>query len=114
MDTARRFGKRATGSWTPLAALWKLPALSSSMKMAEARESAPSINLLLGDHLTDDRDRPDRRHGQRRDRFTGPEHEGLIIEVEARIADFAVKFHHGYDRCFGGNEVLAEIIERMA
>src|SRR5262249_5705567 len=40
--------------------------------------------------------------------------EGLIIQVEARIADFAVKIHDRYDRCVGGNEVLAEIIERMA
>src|SRR5262245_13629964 len=40
--------------------------------------------------------------------------EGLIIEVEARIGDFAVELDDGYDRCVGGDEVLAEIIERMA
>src|SRR5262249_57464217 len=39
---------------------------------------------------------------------------GLVVEVEARVADLAVEVDHGYDRRVCGDEILAEIVERMA
>ena len=44
----------------------------------------------------------------------GEQGEGLVVEVETRIADLAVQIDHGYDRRVCGDEMLAEIVERMA
>src|SRR5262249_61698046 len=40
--------------------------------------------------------------------------EGLIVEIERWVADSAIKVNDGNDRRVGGDEVLAEIIERVA
>src|SRR5262249_52174243 len=38
---------------------------------------------------------------------------GLVVEVKARIADLAVELDHGHDRGVCGDEILAEIVERV-
>ena len=40
--------------------------------------------------------------------------EGLIVEIERRVADFAIEINHGDDRCVSSDEVVAEVIERVA
>ena len=43
----------------------------------------------------------------------GEQGKGLVVEVETRIADLAVQIDHGHDRRVCGDEILAEIVERM-
>jgi hypothetical protein len=40
--------------------------------------------------------------------------EGLVVQVEARIADAAVQIDHRHDRRVRGGEMLVEIVERVA
>src|SRR5262245_17057936 len=42
------------------------------------------------------------------------EGEGLVVEVETRIADLAVQIDHGHDRGVCGDEMLADIVKRVA
>ena len=43
----------------------------------------------------------------------GEQREGLIVEIEARVRDLAVKAHHRYDRGVRSDEVLAKIFKRV-
>jgi len=42
------------------------------------------------------------------------EGEGLVVEIETRIAHNPIKTDYGHDRRIRGDEVLAKIIQRMA
>ena len=44
---------------------------------------------------------------------TGEQGEGLVVEIEARIFDLAVEIDERRDRRVGGDEMPAEIIQRM-
>src|ERR1700730_3178922 len=44
----------------------------------------------------------------------GEQGEGLVVEVETRIADRAVQIDHRRDRRVRGDEMFAEIVERVA
>src|SRR5262249_7895012 len=44
----------------------------------------------------------------------GEQGEGLVVEVETRIADHAVQIDHRHDRRVRGDEMFAEIVERVA
>src|SRR5262249_3977169 len=44
----------------------------------------------------------------------GEQGEGLVVEVETRIAHLTVQIDHGHDRRVRGDEMLAEIVERVA
>src|SRR6516225_6875061 len=44
----------------------------------------------------------------------GEQGEGLVVEVETRIADLAIEVDHGHDRRVCADEMFAEIVERVA